>query len=68
MMAINERFEVNDRAVHISGNTNDWEVWVNTPVADFDGICVGGGVNRTDAIVDAVRTLELATARLRKLI
>lgn len=68
MMAINERFEVNDRSVHIKGDPNDWEVWVNTPVADFDGICVGGGMSRTDAIVDAVRTLELAAARLRKLI
>lgn len=63
-----ERFETNERAIHIRReNENDWEVWLNTTVSDFDGLCVGSGVSRAQAIADAVELLELITARLRRL-
>jgi hypothetical protein len=68
MRTNNERFETNERAVHIYKETeNDWSVWLNTTVSDFDGLCVGSGVSRAQAISDTVTTLELIVARLRKL-
>jgi len=41
--------------VDASGNVE--EVWLNTEVSDFDGLCIGSGTN---ALQDAVHTLERA--------
>lgn len=46
-------------ALHIFGDEDDgYEVWINTGVCDFDGICVGCGATRQEAIADAVLALE----------
>ena len=38
------------------------EVWLNTEIQDFDGLCVGSG---DDPVQDAVRNLEQALATLQ---
>lgn len=43
--------------VVIGDNGSIEEVWLNTESTDFDGLCIGTGV---DAVADAVRTLERA--------
>lgn len=30
-----------------------WEVWINTDLSDFDGVCVGQGRHRLAALADA---------------
>lgn len=36
------------------------EVWLDTEVADFDGICLGCGTTREEALLDAKEELEAA--------
>lgn len=61
-----ERYHVNDHDLHIySDAEDDWEVWLNTEVADFDGLCVGSGDSREKALADAAETLEAAARILR---
>lgn len=68
IMRVDERYaEINGRELHVIGSTDDVEVWLNTEVADFDGICIGGGESRKQAIADAITTLEQALAELRRL-
>jgi hypothetical protein len=43
----------------------EWAVWLNTGVSDFDGLCIGIGATRDEAIADAVKVLEWATERLQ---
>jgi hypothetical protein len=37
---------------------DDWQVWLNTEVADFDGLCIGSGSTRDEALAVAVKALE----------
>lgn len=39
------------------GGDSGWEVWLNTELAAFDGLCIGGGNTKEDAIRDAQTTL-----------
>ena len=41
------------------------EIWIDAPGADLDGIIVGIGATRAEAITDAVRTLEALTEQLQ---
>lgn len=42
-----------------------WDVWLNTEVADFDGLCLGSGPTRQVAVSRAVQVLEAATELLQ---
>lgn len=63
---INEHLKIDDYDLHITGTWNDVEVWLNTPVADFDGLCIGGGQSKRLAVAEAIRTLERALQVLRE--
>jgi hypothetical protein len=41
------------------------EVWIDVPGADLNGVIVGQGETRQEAITDAVRTFEALTAQLQ---
>lgn len=47
------------------GVVTDVEVWLNTGTADYDGMCIGAGETRDDAIAQAVRSLEWIVATLQ---
>lgn len=65
---VDEHFsQINGRELHVTGEPDDVEVWLNTEVSDFDGICIGGGESRRAAVGDAIETLEQALAVLRGL-
>ncbi len=58
-----ERFEHPDKGqpelhVYQDGHTGEWTVWLNTGIADHDGLCVGHGTTRDEAVADAVSVLE----------
>lgn len=36
----------------------DWQVWLNTEVQNFDGLCIGTGPTYGDAVAAAVRCVE----------
>lgn len=40
------------------------QVWLNTEVARFDGLCVGAGDTYAEAVTDALRTLRAAVRTL----
>lgn len=43
--------------LHVFRDGEMWEVWLNTEVKDFDGLCVGVGPSRDLAMRDAFNTL-----------
>jgi hypothetical protein len=43
----------------------DFVVWLNTGTADHDGLCIGSGPTRHEAIRDAVAVLEWAEGILQ---
>lgn len=43
-----------------------WEVWLNTGVSDYDGLVIGVGDTRDDAIRDAVGVAEWAERELQQ--
>lgn len=52
--------------IHIvEEKTGGVEIWVDVPGAELDGIIVGVGESRAEALTDAVRTLEALTAQLQ---
>lgn len=63
---INERHNVNGYDLHVTGEDDDVEIWLNTEVADFDGLCIGGGESRQKAVEEAIRTLEGVLGVLRE--
>lgn len=42
-----------------------FRVWINTGVADFDGICIGTGLTYDQAIADAVEVVEWMESMLQ---
>lgn len=61
-----EHLELNSNRLHIiSEMSNDFEVWLNTEIADFDGLCIGCGPTREKAVYDAAILLERASRALR---
>lgn len=65
---VNEHYiDINGCNLHVTGGgADDVEVWLNTEVADFDGICIGGGESRRVAVADAIETLERALGILKE--
>ncbi len=43
----------------------DAEVWLDTGVSDFDGICIGSANDRHSALVQAIEVLESALVALK---
>lgn len=59
------RIKVNDGfRLHL---TVDGEVWLNTEVADFDGLCVGRGETAAAAIDDATREVVEVVKALKRM-
>lgn len=52
--------------LHVFGTDEDgWNVWLNTGIADFDGLVIGSGDTRQAAITDAVGVAEWIEATLQ---
>lgn len=45
----------------------EYEVWLNTGIANCDGLCIGEGVDRRAALESALRELRQRTAELEDL-
>ena len=43
--------------IHVFQESDGWEIWLDTDIAEHDGLCVGTGPTRTDALTDAVNEL-----------
>lgn len=63
---INEHYDIDGNELHITGQHGDIEVWLNTEVADFDGVCIGGGESRQEAVTDGIAILERALKALKE--
>jgi hypothetical protein len=44
----------------------EWAVWLNTEIENFDGLCIGLGDTRDNAIAAAVTTLADAIVALQQ--
>jgi hypothetical protein len=51
--------------LHVAMIDGEWEVWLNTDIQNFDGLCIGAGKSRDAAVTDAVAVLEAATDALQ---
>ena len=51
--------------VHAFHDGYDWDIWLDTEVAERDGLCIGVGQTRAAAIEDAISDLEEALVVLR---
>lgn len=51
--------------LHVFRMSDGWQVWLNTEVADFDGVCVASGDIRDDAVSQAVAVFEAAAEMLQ---
>lgn len=65
-----ERYEHPDKGqpelhVYEDNHTGEWCVWLNTGIADHDGLCIGHGSTRQEAIADAVNVVEWAEGELQ---
>jgi hypothetical protein len=59
------RLNLDGNRTHIvSEAEKDFEVWLNTDISDFDGLCIGCGQTRQDAVNDAVSVLRQALQKL----
>ncbi len=47
------------------GAGTHWEVWLDTDVGEQDGLCIGSGATRDQAVADAVTELEAALEELQ---
>lgn len=61
-----ERISIDGGVLHIAEREGFYEVWLNTEVSDFDGIHIGEGETRGEALADAIKTLETAIVALRQ--
>jgi hypothetical protein len=46
--------------------THTWEVWLEPMDGSDDGVCLGDGKTRDEAVGDAVNALEAALAKLQE--
>ena len=59
------RLETGHHTLLIVGEgDDDHEVWLDTEVQDFDGVSIGSGKTRSQAIEDARQALQAALAVL----
>lgn len=45
-----------------------YEVWLNTEIQNFDGLCIGVGQTKAAAIADAAKELMCITRQLSELL
>lgn len=63
----NEHLDLDGNRIHISSDDpNDFQVWLNTDVGDFDGLCIGCGPTRANAVAQAIGVLEQGVAALKR--
>lgn len=61
----NEHIDLDGNRIHISSEEpNDFEVWLNTDVGDFDGLCIGCGPTREIAVSQAIAVLKEGLTKL----
>lgn len=67
--AVNEHVPVGDGGYefYLCGKRGDVEVWLNRGAHNYDGLAIGGGESRAQAIADAIVTLERAVGVLKGL-
>lgn len=68
--ATEERAIIGAHALHIFRDAghdpgDEYVVWLNTEMSDFDGLILGLGATRDAAVAQAVATLEALTDRLQ---
>lgn len=61
-----ERLELDGHVLHIAKRDGFYEVWLNTEAEDFDGLHIGEGQGRNEAVANAVRALERAIESLQQ--
>jgi len=59
-----ERFWVEDCYFHVIQAADHYEIWLNT--ADLDGMRIGEGKTREEAVTQAVAALEAAASKLQE--
>jgi len=60
-----EHLELDSNQIHISNEDGNWWVWLNTDVGDFDGLCIGCGQSRKEAIDDAIGVFDQGLRKLK---
>jgi hypothetical protein len=61
-----ERYEVAGHMVLVAQETRRAVVWLNTESLDYDGICIGCGETRQEAVDTAVKALKAVIVRLNQ--
>lgn len=51
--------------VYQDAHSGEWSVWLNTGISDNDGLCIGHGSTRDEAVADAVNVVEWAEGELQ---
>lgn len=65
-VAIQEHRIIDGHRLHILQDFDgEWVVWLNTEVTDFDGLVIGTGRTRDEAVAAAVKTAEAIEANLQ---
>jgi hypothetical protein len=66
-MSKQERYRVAGYGLHIAQERGggDWSVWLNTEVADYDGLCIGLDSSREAAMTQAIEVTEQLLAELK---
>jgi hypothetical protein len=65
--AAHEYIKLKEHGVDIVREGRDeYIVWLNTGVSDFDGLVIGSGYTRDEAVADAVGMLEAAASALQQ--
>lgn len=60
-----EHIDLDGNRLHIaSSSPDDFEVWLNTDDGDYDGLCIGCGQSRQEAITSAVEVLREGLGKL----
>jgi hypothetical protein len=61
---VGEKPDRSQPQLHIFQSVNDWHVWLNTGIADNDGICLAIGPDRQAAVQEAANVAEAMLAAL----
>jgi len=63
----NQHLDLDSNRIHIVSEVkDDFEVWLNTEVGDFDGLCISCGKSREEAVADAIGVFEQGLRKLRQ--
>jgi hypothetical protein len=59
--------DVSGLTLHIIEGYGEVEIWLDPSTQNYEGVCIGGGVSREDAITDTIAGLEDAVRALKGL-